>query len=211
LAYLKDPIKWFEINSPGDRGDMFDNKYRRNLATLLIPLLLSACASNPTIKIGLTETENSHSRGVLWPFSEYKTRYFERLNHAYVLSVDGKRIPAGVFTLRPLIELSEGTHEVTIQDTRDSSICSYAGCWDFEQTVASVVLHVEAGHSYFPLARKFCGKDWVWVIDKGENAENDLRKWRKPGLPRDYKMILKDLTGFKIVAGEAPPNKCNSK
>lgn len=190
---------------------MFETKCRRCFVALLIPLLLSACASNQTIEIGLTETENRYSRGVLWPFGEYKKDFFERLNSAHVLSVDGKRITSASFAITPLIELSEGAHEVTIQSKRESYLCGYLGCVKFAQTVVSVLLNVEAGHGYLPLARKFCGKDWVWVIDKGKSAEDDLRKWRKNDMPPDYNMSLKDLTAFKTVAGEAPPDKCNSQ
>lgn len=190
---------------------MVENKHRRNVAALLIPFLLSACASSETIKIGQTGTENSHSRGVLWPFVAYKKDFFERLNTTHVLSVDGIRITADGFAITPLIELSEGAHEVTIQHKRESYLCGYLGCIDFEQAVVSVALNVEAGHSYLPLARNLCGNNWVWVIDKGKTAEDDLQKWRKGGIPQDYNMSLKDLTGFKVVSGKAPPDKCDSQ
>ena len=185
-------------------------KYRVSFTALVITLLLSACANNETLKIGQKEIANSYPGGVLWPFPAYKRDFFERLNTAHVLSVDGRKITAEV-TTPPLIEVSAGAHEVTIQHKRDSYLCGYGGCIQFEQTVVSLMLNVEAGHSYLPLAQKFCERDWIWVIDMGKNAEDDLRKWRKNELFYYRNMSLKDLSGFKVVSGESPPDKCDSQ
>ena len=186
---------------------MFDKKYRCNLAPLLISLLLTACASNPPFKVGLTETENGYSRGVLWPYTSYSSSR-SRLNYAYVTIVDGNKLP---WTRPPIIELSVGKHEVTIEHRKEFWFC-YMVCGTTRQTIVSVVLNVESGHSYTPIALRSCGKNWVWVIDKGEYAEDDLRRSTHGKISvRDYIYRPKYLNGFKVVAGEAPPDKCNAQ
>lgn len=183
-----------------------DTRPRVGCAILGVGMLLSACASPATIKVGKAEVGDGDQPSVIWPRVIYKDRFFERLNHASVLAVDGQ-VPSLILPL----ELSEGKHEIKVLYERDSFLCGYLGCIPFEQTVVSLPLHVESGHTYFPVARKYCQKDWVWVVDKGATAESDLNNWRQNRASLVLNLRAEDLFGLRVVAGAAPPERCDSQ
>ena len=185
---------------------LVDSRLRLGCAILGVGTLLSACAIQETIKVGKTEIGDGNQPAIVWPAVIYKERFFERLNHARVIAVDGQA-PSLILPL----ELAKGMHEIKILHERDSFLCGYLGCVAFEQTVVSLPLDVEAGHTYIPVARKYCEKDWVWVVDKGATAESDVNDWQQNRIPLVLNLRAKDLVGLRVVAGATPPERCDSQ
>lgn len=170
--------------------------------------LLAACATPEPIRIDGGQTAGEP--GVLWPYATYKKKLFERWNHAIVVEVDGVRTLQ--MTTNPPVELSPGRHTARVRFERDSWLCGYFGCVSFEQTTVDLDLAVEPDHSYVPQAGKYCGRDWVWIVDIGGGARQHLQQWREHGkLPyRPFALPGEpQLTDHaRVVAGEAPPASC---
>jgi hypothetical protein len=125
-----------------------------------------------------------------------------------------------------------GRHRVTIKHEKESYI-SYlrgsGGCIPFEGFVApfeivsmggisseqglkSFELVVEADHSYIPVTRRHCSKNWIWIVDSGRSAKDDLVLWKKRDGISDYyfqsQINLKNFNKLKVVAGQPPPAQC---
>lgn len=148
----------------------------------------------------------------MWNGTTYRKKLFERLNYAFVVKVDGDEIPeSGIFMP---VELAPGRHGVAIKYERDSYLCGYFGCVRFEQSVRSLELLAEADHSYLPVARKACDRDWFWIVDLGEGARQRLDLWREHGIRPyslfDARSFIREITGLKVVAGEEPPEQCEA-
>lgn len=175
-------------------------------------LLLVACATHPPISLDGTQLSNEDDTAVLWPYTGHRKGRYERLNHAVVLSVNGTSITR--FASRPPVVLPPGEHHVEIRYDRDSYLCGAFGCMLFEQAKRQLMLRAEAGHSYLPLARKACGRDWIWIADAGANAREALETWRRhasyPQSPYDRHSPIKDVYALRVVAGEAPPEPCEA-
>lgn len=176
----------------------------------MLGLLLAACASREPARVDALQASAGIPPGVLWTISTYKKKLFERWNHATVTEVDGKKTVR--FTSIAPVELAPGKHRVQVRYDRDSYLCGYLGCISFKQATRQLELHVEPDHGYLPLAGKYCGQDWIWIVVTGRSARQDLEIWREQGIlpytPFDPRSPLKDLSGLKVVAGEAPPEQC---
>lgn len=143
--------------------------------------------------------------GVLWADSHYKKEFFSRMTKAIITNVDGTEKRD-----RQPIQLPSGQHLVEVQYLRESYLCGYGGCIDFEQERKSFELRVEAGHSYMPFALQDCDKAWMGILDTGKSAKDDYASkkaigfWRLGDLTRDASMHI-------VVAGELPPVTCEGK
>jgi hypothetical protein len=147
------------------------------------------------------------SAGVLWTRTHYKESSFsllERRMYATVTKVDGienlQRNP---------INLTPGRHSIEVGYARESYLCGYLGCIEFEQARRSFELVAEQGHSYLPFARRLCDMDWIGLLDTGKSAREDIATWTSVG-----NWSFGDLKGLApghvVVAGDSPPATCSS-
>ncbi len=182
------------------------------ILALTAGLVLSGCAARvPIMAEGVTQPVVNDDTAVLWTFAEHRKTLFERRNFALVLRVDG--LPIDRFTSLPKpVLLPAGKHRVLIRFDRESYLCGYFGCVNFEQVTRELTLPAEAGHHYLPLARKACGQDWIWIADAGTNAREALHTWQRLGVypydPVDWRTPNKDVLLLRVVAGESPPELC---
>lgn len=187
-------------------------RFAGKFAALALSLVLAACASREPAGMGGPQASAEGEPGVLWTFATYKKKFFESWNHAIVIEVDG--VKTARFPGIPPVMLAPGKHMVQVEYEKDSSLCGYFGCIPFKQATRQLELQVEPDHSYLPLAGKYCGKDWIWIVDTGGSAEKEIASWREHGIlpftPFDPRSPLKDASGLKVAAGEAPPEQCEA-
>ena len=166
-------------------------------------LVVTGCASVPPYDPKPAEEGRA---GVLWT----KTRYFkggwsiERTTHATVLRIDGiENQNWGPRNLTP------GRHAIEVRYDRDSYLCGYFGCVNFEQSRRSFELVVEPGHSYMPFALRRCDKDWIGIFDTGKSAGDDIATWRSSG-DWAFGNLARPGPSRAVVAGDDPPEHCGT-
>lgn len=142
--------------------------------------------------------------GVLWASSHYRKGFFSRTTYAIVNTVDGIERR----NEQP-IHLLSGLHEVEVAYRRESYLCGYAGCVDFEKERRLLELRVEAGRSYMPFAIRDCDRDWLGIVATGKSAGDDLATWRIIG-DWPFADLARDAAAHEVVAGELPPLTCES-
>jgi hypothetical protein len=145
--------------------------------------------------------------GVLWGYSHYRKEFFSRMTKAIITNVDGIEHQ----DWQP-IQLPSGRHLVEVKYLRQSLLCGYLGCIDFEQERRSFELRVEAGHSYMPFAMLHCDKTWMGIVDTGKSAKDDFTSWEAMGIWNwEFSDLTKDASTYVTVAGELPPVTCEGK
>lgn len=180
---------------------------------LCVALSLTGCSAREPIRLDQAAGSLHAEPGLLWTFSTYKRKQFERWNYAAVTRVDGEQIPRE--TSLPPVILAPGRHKVEVLHERDSLLCGYFGCLIFKQALRTLDLDVAPGHSYLPLAGKYCGQNWIWIVALGDDARAQLAAWLARGTlpysPFDPVSLVKRGVDRNIVAGEAPPASCESE
>ncbi len=150
----------------------------------------------------------SRGDGVLWTYTHYKKEFFSRATSAIITNVDGTEHYCD-YDGRP-IQLPPGQHLVEVKYLRQSYIPGVLGWFEFEQERRSFELHVEAGHSYMPFARRHCDKDWMGIVDTGKSAKDDHTSWEDIGFWQ-FGDLTRDASTHVVVAGELPPVTCEDK
>jgi len=142
--------------------------------------------------------------GVVWARTHYKKGFFSRATSAITTKVDGVEL----LDEQP-IQLSPGLHLVEVAYRRESYLCGYLGCVDFERERRPFELRVQAGRSYMPFAMRDCDKDWMGIVDTGKSAKDDLASWQAIG---DWQFgdLARDASTHMAVAGELPPVTCEA-
>ncbi|MGK2906479.1 MAG: hypothetical protein ACSLFH_09070, partial [Desulfuromonadales bacterium] len=143
--------------------------------------------------------------GVLWGYSHDRKEFFSRMTKAIITNVDGIEHQ----DWQP-IQLPSGRHLVEVQYLRQSYLCGYLGCIDFEQERRSFELRVEAGHSYMPFAMRHCDKAWMGIVDTGKSAKDDHASEEAIGFWQ-FGDLTRDASTHVVVAGELPPLTCEGK
>jgi hypothetical protein len=140
--------------------------------------------------------------GVLWGYSHYRQDFLSRMSKAIITNVDGIE-----YQDRQPIQLPSGRHLVEVQYLRQSLLCGYLGCIDFEQERRSFELRVEAGHSYMPFAIQHCDKAWMGIVDTGKSAKDDHTSEEAMGFWQ-FGDLTRDASTHVAVAGKLPPLTC---
>lgn len=143
--------------------------------------------------------------GVLWGYSHDRKDFFSRMTKAIITNVDGIEHQ----DWQP-IQLPSGRYLVEVQYLRQSYLCGYLGCIDFEQERRSFELRVEAGHSYMPFAMRHCDKAWMGIVDTGKSAKDDHASEEAIGFWQ-FGDLTRDASTHVVVAGELPPLTCEGK
>lgn len=145
---------------------------------------------------------------VLWSVGSRRDSFRERADHAIVTKVNDTKITEDNPPLPKPVELLAGRYTVEIRYERELFILNF-GTTSIAQSKKSVELPVVPGHSYAPQGTRRCGKDWIWIEDRGMRVPNDINLWREKGY---YNYDFQEETGIKrIAAGDAPPATCDEK
>lgn len=136
--------------------------------------------------------------GVLWVQTHHEV-YFSRGITAVITSVDGTELR----DWQP-IHLPPGRHVIEVKYLRAGILSPTFGC---EQERRSFELHVEAGHSYMPIARSHCDKNWMAIVDTGRNAKADSATRQAIG-SWQFGDMTRDASTHVVVAGALRPLTC---
>jgi hypothetical protein len=164
-------------------------------------VVATGCASGPRYDPRPVEEGRA---GVLWKEAHYKKEFFERRTIARVLRIDAAEI--GTFLPENLVP---GRHSIEIRYDRESLLCGYLGCVEFEQARRSFELVVESEHSYMPFALRRCDKDWIGIFDTGRPARDDIATWTAIG-NWAFQNLSRIGDGRTVVAGDSPPEHCGT-
>lgn len=183
------------------------------LVVIASTAIVGGCVSFEPIRLHDPDSVDGASYGVLWSRSMYASTFFERLNGSTVISVDGVAMASDKTLSGPPIELLPGRHIVEVRYERAFPIPNYFGTPLFiKQSERSIEAVLEAGHSYVPLTRKYCDKDWYWIVDTGKTAEEDVKTWRNSGMYwLSYTVRSVANKESRVVGGEMPPLNCDQK
>lgn len=144
--------------------------------------------------------------GLLWTRAHHvnKSEFLGRRTSAIIAKVDDTERRDG-----PPIQLRPGRYSVEVAYRRESYLCGYLGCVDFEQKRAVFELRVEAGRSYMPFAIRHCDRDWMGIVDTGKSAKDDLASWQAIG-GWQFGDLTRETSTHVVAAGELPPVMCKS-
>lgn len=188
------------------------NVLRSSLAItgVLVSLLTAGCAQTPPRLEGLDNAASAQDKAALWTFSTYTKQFMESMNYAKVMRVDGVTISRGVRDA-PYVFLAPGRYTVEIRHEKDLPIPGYFGSPSVHRVSRTLDLTVEAGRSYMPFARRHCDQDWVWIVDTGNSAAEEVAQWERDGSFRFSARVRardEDTAPLRVVAGERPPETC---
>jgi len=151
--------------------------------------------------------EDLTQSGVVGARTHYTKGLFSRATSAITTKFDGLERRD-----EQPIQLPSGPHLVEVAYRRESYLCGYLGCLDFEQERRSFELLVEAGHSYKPFAIRDCDKDWMGIVDTGKSAKDDFASWEAMGIWNwEFGDLARDASTHVVVAGEWPPVTCKDQ
>jgi len=185
------------------------------LVVITSTAIVGGCVSFEPIRLHDPGSVNGGAYAVLWSRSIYTKYLFERPNEATVIRVNKVDIKNDKTLSGPPIELLPGRHAVEIRYDRAWPVPNYFGGPPFfKQSERSIEAIFEAGHSYMPLTRKYCDKDWYWIIDTGQTVEEDIKTWRGSlggyyGLSYRVRSIATEKS--RTVGGEMPPVNCDER
>jgi hypothetical protein len=190
---------------------------RRTLSGFLVVTatmpMLNGCVSREPIRAAGLESSTPGPIAVLWSRSIYVKNLFERPNRATVTRVDGVTLSKDKTLSGPPIELLPGQHVVEIRFDKAVPIPNYFGDMPYlMQSERSITASFKADHSYMPFTRKYCDKDWFWIVDTGRSPQDDMNSWKQSDTYLfSYQIRSTNSEQLQVVGGEAPPASCDEQ